>query len=84
VATVHDVVNESGRVLPHPSVIFHAYASTETPWVARALSHYTPVKQGKLSSNSVTHQANKFAGLHISHMHQYIMKLAHWEQTIDP
>ena len=36
-ATVHDTVKESGRVLPHPSAVFHAYASTDTPWVAR---HY--------------------------------------------
>jgi hypothetical protein len=34
VATVHDTVKESGRVLPHPSVIFHAYASVDTQWVA--------------------------------------------------
>jgi hypothetical protein len=34
VATVHDTVKESGRVLPHSSVVFHAYASTDTPWVA--------------------------------------------------
>jgi hypothetical protein len=26
VATVHDVIKESGRVLPRPSVVFHAYA----------------------------------------------------------
>jgi hypothetical protein len=26
-----------GRVLPHPSVVFHVYASMDTPWVAR---HY--------------------------------------------
>jgi hypothetical protein len=37
VATVHDTVKESDRVLPHPSAVFHAYASTDTPWVAR---HY--------------------------------------------
>jgi hypothetical protein len=37
VATVHYVVKESGRVVPHPSVIFHAYASVYTLWVAR---HY--------------------------------------------
>jgi hypothetical protein len=37
VATVHDVVKGSGRVLPHPSAVFHAYASMDTPWVAR---HY--------------------------------------------
>jgi hypothetical protein len=37
VAIVHDAVKESGRVLPCPSAIFHAYASVDTPWVAR---HY--------------------------------------------
>jgi hypothetical protein len=37
VATVHDAVKELGRVLPHPSVIFHVYASADKPWVAR---HY--------------------------------------------
>jgi hypothetical protein len=60
VATVHDAVEESGRVLPHPSVIFHAYASTDTPWVVRTLSHYTPMKQGKVSSNPSAHEATKF------------------------
>jgi hypothetical protein len=34
VATVHDAVKESGRVLPHPSAVFHTYASVDTPWVA--------------------------------------------------
>jgi hypothetical protein len=37
VATIHDAIKESGRVLPRPSAIFHAYASVDTPWVAR---HY--------------------------------------------
>jgi hypothetical protein len=60
VATVHDVIKESGRVLPHPSAVFYAYASTETPWVARTVSHCTPVKRGKVSSNSSTHEATQF------------------------
>jgi hypothetical protein len=30
VATVHDAVKESGRVLPHPSDVFHVYASADT------------------------------------------------------
>jgi hypothetical protein len=60
VATVHIAVKESGRVLPHPSVIFHTYASMDTLWVARRLSHCTPVKQGKVSSNPLTHEATKF------------------------
>jgi hypothetical protein len=29
VATVHDTVKELGRGLPHPSAVFHAYASME-------------------------------------------------------
>jgi hypothetical protein len=37
VATVYDAVKESGWVLPRPSVVFHAYASANTLWVAR---HY--------------------------------------------
>jgi hypothetical protein len=37
VAIVHDAVKESGQVLPHPSAVFHAYASADTPWVA---GHY--------------------------------------------
>jgi hypothetical protein len=71
VTTVHDTVKESGRVLPHPSVVFHTYASMDTPWVARTLSHCTPVKRGKVSSNSAPHDATQFAGLHESRMCQY-------------
>jgi hypothetical protein len=44
VATIHDVTKKPGRVLPHPSAVFHVYASTDTPWVTRTLSHYTSVK----------------------------------------
>jgi hypothetical protein len=36
------------------------YASADTPWVGRALSHYTSMKQGKISSNSSTHEATQF------------------------
>jgi hypothetical protein len=37
VAIVHDAVKESDQVLPHPSAVFHVYASADTLWVAR---HY--------------------------------------------
>jgi hypothetical protein len=57
VATIHDMTKKSGRVLPHPSAIFHTYALTDTPWVARTLSCYTSMKRGKVSSNSSTHEA---------------------------
>jgi hypothetical protein len=60
VATIHDVTKKPGRVLPCPSVIFHTYASADTLWVARTLSHYTSVKRGKVSSNSSTHEATQF------------------------
>jgi hypothetical protein len=60
VAIVHDVVKESGRVLPCPSAGFDAYASVGTLWVARALSHCTPVKWGTVSSNPSAHETTKF------------------------
>jgi hypothetical protein len=60
VATIHDVTKKPGRVLPCPSVIFHTYTSVDTPWVTQTLSHCTPVKRGKVSSNSSTHEATQF------------------------
>jgi hypothetical protein len=60
VAIVHDVINNPGRVLPRPNVVFHAYASADTPWVARTLSHCTPMKRGKVSSNLLAHEATQF------------------------
>jgi hypothetical protein len=59
-ATVHNESKHSDRVLPHPSVVFHANALVDTLWVARTLSHCTPVKRGKVSSNLLTHEATKF------------------------
>jgi hypothetical protein len=56
VATIHDEAKRLGRLLPRPSAIFHAYASADIPWVTRTLSHYTPMKRGKVSSNSSTHE----------------------------
>jgi hypothetical protein len=43
-----------------PSVVFHAYASADTSWVARILSHCTPVKRGKVLSNLLAHEATYF------------------------
>jgi hypothetical protein len=60
VEPVHDAVNESSWVLPHPSAVFHVYGLTDTLWVAQKLSHCTPMKWGKVSSNSSTHEATKF------------------------
>jgi hypothetical protein len=84
VVTVHDAVKELGWVLTRHSVVFHMYALADTSWVARTLSSCTLMKRGKVSSNSVTHEATKFAGLHISHMCHNIIKLAHRGQKIGP
>jgi hypothetical protein len=61
------------QVLPHPSVIFHVKTSTGSPWVAQTLSLLSSMKRGKISSNSVTVEATKFAGFQMSHMCQYII-----------
>jgi hypothetical protein len=34
VATVHDMIKELGRVLPHPSAVFYTNASLDSPWLA--------------------------------------------------
>jgi hypothetical protein len=60
VAIIHDDTKKSGRVLSHPSAVFHVYASVDTPWVAQTLSHCTSVKRVKVSSNSLTHEVTKF------------------------
>jgi hypothetical protein len=60
VAIIHDMTKEPGWVLPRLSVISHTYALVDTPWVARTLSHCTPVKRGKVSSNSSTHEVTQF------------------------
>jgi hypothetical protein len=60
VATIYDVTKKSGRVLPRPSAVIHAYASVDTPWVARTRSHCIPVRWGKVSFNSLTHTATQF------------------------
>jgi hypothetical protein len=61
------------RVLPYPSVVFHAKTSTGSPWVARTLSLLSSMKRGKVSSNSATVEATKFMWLHISHMLHYVI-----------
>jgi hypothetical protein len=42
VATFHVMVKESIRVLPHASVVFHAYALMDTPWVTRRYPIWHP------------------------------------------
>jgi hypothetical protein len=60
VATVHDVVKDTIRAHHTIVHIFHAYASADTPWVAHALSHYTPIRYGRIASISMAHNATQF------------------------
>jgi hypothetical protein len=60
VATVHDVVKETIRAHLTLIHVFHAYASVDTPWVAHALSHYTPLRYGRIASVSAAHDATQF------------------------
>jgi hypothetical protein len=43
VATIHDAVQETIQAHFTLVHVFHAYASADTPWVAHALSHCTPL-----------------------------------------
>jgi hypothetical protein len=60
VATVHDAVKET--IMAHLTLVhvFHAYTSTDTPWMDHALFHYTSVRYGRIASVSVAHDATQF------------------------
>jgi hypothetical protein len=60
VATIHNEVKEMIRAHLTLVNVFHAYASADTPWVAHALSHFTPVRYGRITSISATHDATQF------------------------
>jgi hypothetical protein len=64
VATIHTVVKETIRAHLTLVHVFHAYASTDTPWVAHALSHFIPVKYGRIASVSAAYDDTQFAGPH--------------------
>jgi hypothetical protein len=57
VTTIHDVVKETIRAHLTLVHVFHAYASTDTPWVAHALSHFTSVRYGRIAPVSATHDS---------------------------
>jgi hypothetical protein len=56
----HDEVKETIRAHLTLVHVFHAYASTDTPWVAHALSHFTSVWYGRIASVSVAHSGTQF------------------------
>jgi hypothetical protein len=60
VATIHDAVKETIRAHLTLVQVFHTYASADITWVAHALSHYTPIRYGRIDSISVAHDATKF------------------------
>jgi hypothetical protein len=60
VATILDEVKETIRAHLTLVHVFHVYASTDTPWVAHALSHFTSVRYGRITSVSAAHDATQF------------------------
>jgi hypothetical protein len=60
VATIHDQVKEMIKAHLTLVHIFHVYASTDTPWVAHTLSHYTAIRYGTIVSVSAAHDATQF------------------------
>jgi hypothetical protein len=60
VATIHDEVKETIRAHLTLMHVFHAYASVDTPWVAHALSHFTPLRYGRIASVSAAHDTTQF------------------------
>jgi hypothetical protein len=64
VATVHNTIKGTTRAHLTLVHVFHVYASVDTPWVAHALSHCTPIRYGRIASVSVAHEATQFVGTH--------------------
>jgi hypothetical protein len=60
VATIHDEVKEMIRAHLTLVHVFHAHASVDTPWVAHALSQYTSIRYGRITSVSAAHDATQF------------------------
>jgi hypothetical protein len=60
VAAIHDEVKETIRAHLTLVHIFHAYVSTDTPWMAHALSHFTSGRYGRIASVSATHDSTQF------------------------
>jgi hypothetical protein len=60
VATFHDEVQET--IWAHLTLVhvFHMYALMDTPWVANALSHFTTIRYGRITSVSAAHDATQF------------------------
>jgi hypothetical protein len=64
VATVNNAVKEMIKAHLTLVHVFHAYASTDTPWMTHALSHFTSVRYGRIAFVSAAHKATHFTGPH--------------------
>jgi hypothetical protein len=71
VATVHNTIKETIRAHLTLVHIFHVYASTDTLWMAHALSHYTPIRYGRITSVSAAHKDTSLRDPIKSCMRQY-------------
>jgi hypothetical protein len=60
VAIIHDEVKETIRARLTLVHVFHAYALADTLWVAHALSHFTPIRYGRIASVSAACDATQF------------------------
>jgi hypothetical protein len=60
VTIIHDEVKETIRAYLTLVHVFHAYALVDTLCVAHALSHFTPIRYGKIASVSTAHDAIQF------------------------
>jgi hypothetical protein len=67
VAIIHDMFKETIRAQLTLLHVFYTYASVDTPWVAHALSYYTPVRYGRIASVSAAHDATQFGVPYVSY-----------------
>jgi hypothetical protein len=81
VAIVHDAVKEMIRAHLTLVHVFYVYASVDSPWVAHALSHYTPVRYGRIASVSVAHDAIQFGDSICSICVSTVQMLVHSDPT---
>jgi hypothetical protein len=83
VATIHDEVKETIRAHLTLVHVFHAYALADTPWVAHALSHYTPIRYGRIASVSVAHDATQWQRGHLDCSHHHHTAIEGHSGTFD-
>jgi hypothetical protein len=81
VATIHVAVKDTIKAHLTLVHVFHAYASSNTPWVAHALSQCTPVRYGRIASVSATHDTTQFGDSICPICVSTFQKLVHLDPT---